>query len=98
MRSECDFSKGVRVKYAQQFRQGTNVVVLAPEVPEMFLDPAAVNDALKLLERSQNERAVEVGCRVYLWPLFADEVTMGKSLENRREMYPATLRFRSWSV
>jgi hypothetical protein len=49
MRSEYDFSKGIRGKYAQRFREGTNVVVLAPEVAEMFPDSAAVNDALKAL-------------------------------------------------
>jgi hypothetical protein len=49
MRSEYDFSKGVRGKYAQRFREGTNVVVLAPEVAELFPDSAAVNDALKAL-------------------------------------------------
>ena len=49
MRAEYDFSKGIRGKYAQRFREGTNVVVLAPEVAEMFPDSAAVNDALKAL-------------------------------------------------
>ena len=49
MRSEYDFSKGVRGKYTQQLREGTNIVVLAPEVAEMFPDSAAVNDALKAL-------------------------------------------------
>jgi hypothetical protein len=49
MRSEYDFSKGVRGKYAQRFREGTNLVVLAPEVAEMFPDSAAVNDALRAL-------------------------------------------------
>ena len=44
MRSEYDFSKGVRGKYTQQFREGTNIVVLAPEVAEMFPDSAAVKD------------------------------------------------------
>jgi hypothetical protein len=49
MRSEYDFSEGVRGKYAQRFQEGTNVVVLAPEVAEMFPDSAAVNDALRAL-------------------------------------------------
>jgi hypothetical protein len=49
MRAEYDFSKGVRGKYAQGIREGTNIVVLAPEVAEMFPDSAAVNDALKAL-------------------------------------------------
>lgn len=45
MRSEYDFSKGVRGEYAQRFREGTNIVVLAPDVAEMFPDSAAVNTA-----------------------------------------------------
>jgi hypothetical protein len=49
MRAEYDFSKGVRGKYAQRFGEGTNVVVLAPEVAEIFPDSDAVNDALKAL-------------------------------------------------
>jgi len=56
MRSEYDFSKGVRGKYTQQFREGTNIVVLAPEVAEMFPDSAAVNDALKALVQIANRR------------------------------------------
>ena len=49
MRSGYDFSKGVRGKYIQRFLEGTNIVVLAPEVAEMFPDSAAVNEALKAL-------------------------------------------------
>jgi hypothetical protein len=56
MRSEYDFSKGVRGKYAQRFQKGTNIVVLAPEVAEMFPDSAAVNDALKALVQIAKRR------------------------------------------
>jgi hypothetical protein len=56
IRSEYDFSNGVRGKYAQRFREGTNVVVLAPEVAEMFPDSAAVNDALKALVQIAKRR------------------------------------------
>ena len=56
MRSEYDFSKGVRGKYAQRFQEGTNIVVLAPEVAEMFPDSAAVNDALKALVQIAKRR------------------------------------------
>jgi hypothetical protein len=49
MRVEYDFSNGVRGKYAKRFKEGTNIVVLAPEVAEMFPDSAAVNDALMAL-------------------------------------------------
>jgi hypothetical protein len=49
MRPEYDFSNGVRGKYAKRFKQGTNIVVLTPEVAEIFPDSAAVNDALMAL-------------------------------------------------
>ena len=34
MRSEYDFSGGIRGKYAAAFARGTNVVVLAPDVAD----------------------------------------------------------------
>jgi hypothetical protein len=46
---EYDFSKGVRGKYARAFLEGTNLVVLDPDVAEMFPTSAAVNDALRAL-------------------------------------------------
>jgi hypothetical protein len=49
MLSEYDFSKGVRGKYAQRYAEGTNVVVLAPDVAEAFPDSESVNQALRLL-------------------------------------------------
>jgi hypothetical protein len=49
MRAEYDFSKAVRGKYAKRFKEATNIVVLAPEVAEVFPDSAAVNDALMAL-------------------------------------------------
>ena len=52
MRDEYDFSDGVRGKYAGRFADGSNVIVLDPEVAEVFGDAKAVNDALRLLARS----------------------------------------------
>lgn len=52
LRPEYDFStlkNQVRGKYAERYREGTNVVLLEPEVSEMFPDSASVNAALKLL-------------------------------------------------
>ena len=46
---EYDFSKGTRGKYAQRYAQGSNVVVLDPEVTKEFPDSKSVNDALKSL-------------------------------------------------
>jgi hypothetical protein len=47
MRDEYDFSGGVRGRYADRYAQGTNVVVLDPDVAEAFPTPKAVNDALR---------------------------------------------------
>jgi hypothetical protein len=49
MLDEYDFSKGIRGKYAKRFAEGTNVVVLAPDVAEFFPDSASVNAALRAL-------------------------------------------------
>ena len=46
-RPEYDFSGGVRGKYADQYRQGVNVVLLEPELAEAFPDSKSVNDALR---------------------------------------------------
>ncbi len=47
MRPEYDFSKGVRGKYAKRYAEGTNVVVLDPDVAAVFPDAASVNQALR---------------------------------------------------
>ncbi len=49
MRAEYDFSGGVRGKYAQRYARGTNVVLLDPDVAEVFRDQASVNRALRAL-------------------------------------------------
>jgi hypothetical protein len=36
MRNECDFSQGERGKYARRYAQGTNVVVLEPDVAKVL--------------------------------------------------------------
>jgi len=46
---DYDFSQGVRGKYVQRFAQGSNVVVLSPDVAEVFPDSESVNTALRLL-------------------------------------------------
>jgi hypothetical protein len=56
MRPEYDFSRGVRGKYAQRFREGANVIVLDPDVAAEFKDSAAVNDALRQLLKARAKR------------------------------------------
>lgn len=36
MRDEYDFSNGVRANYADRVAKGSNVIVLDPDVPEVF--------------------------------------------------------------
>ncbi|HUP89194.1 MAG TPA: hypothetical protein VM100_07590 [Longimicrobiales bacterium] len=45
--AEYDFRRGVRGKYAHRYAQGTNVVVLEPDVAEVFHSPGEVNEALR---------------------------------------------------
>jgi hypothetical protein len=51
MRPEYDFSNGVRGKYYEAYQQSGNVVVLDPDVAEIFRDSASVNEALRLLAK-----------------------------------------------
>jgi len=52
LRPEYDLSKlrgGVRGKYAKRFQQGTNLVLLSPDVAKYFPDERSVNAALRSL-------------------------------------------------
>lgn len=50
MRDHYDFSDGVRGKYAKRYAEGTNVVVLDPDVARVFPDAESVNQALRALK------------------------------------------------
>ena len=47
MRDHYDFTGGVRGKYAKRYAEGTNVVVLDPDVARMFPNREAVNETLR---------------------------------------------------
>ncbi|HKO57601.1 MAG TPA: hypothetical protein VJ276_17135 [Thermoanaerobaculia bacterium] len=47
MRPEYDLRGGVRGKYYERYRQGTNVVLLDPDVASVFHDSETVNLALR---------------------------------------------------
>ena len=52
LRAEYDLSKlkgGVRGKYYKQATAGTNLVLIEPELTEVFPDTESVNRALRLL-------------------------------------------------
>lgn len=48
---EYDFSKGVRGKYAKRYAEGSNVVVLSPDMAKVFPTSESVNEALRTLVR-----------------------------------------------
>lgn len=52
LRPEYDFAQmegGVRGKYVERYREGTNLVLLDPDVAQAFPNDKAVNEALRLL-------------------------------------------------
>jgi len=49
MLPEYDLTGGVRGKYAERYREGTNVVLLDPDVAAKFPTSQAVNEALRRL-------------------------------------------------
>ncbi|MFI5456685.1 MAG: hypothetical protein ACHRXM_14650 [Isosphaerales bacterium] len=61
MLAEYDFSQGLRGKYAQRYAEGTNVVVLSPDVAEFFPDSEAVNTTLRALVDIARKGAKKLG-------------------------------------
>jgi hypothetical protein len=53
---EYDFRNGVRGKYAKRYEEGTNVVLIDPDVAEFFPDGDSVNDALRSIIRIIKKR------------------------------------------
>ncbi len=46
---EYDFSNGIRGKYAKRYAEGTNTVMIDPDVIKFFPDHDSVNEALRPL-------------------------------------------------
>ncbi len=51
MRPEYDFAKGVRGKHAKRYAEGTNLVVLDPDLRDVFVDSKSVNQALRAIAK-----------------------------------------------
>jgi hypothetical protein len=50
-RPSLDFSKGVRGKHFKRMQQGTNIVLIAPDLLDTFPDSESVNEALRSLKK-----------------------------------------------
>jgi hypothetical protein len=55
MRPEYDLRGGVRGKYYKQYSEGTNVVLLDPDVAAIFRDSESVNQALRILMKAAGQ-------------------------------------------
>jgi hypothetical protein len=55
MRPEYDLRGGVRGKYYKQYMEGTNVVLLDPDVAAVFRDSESVNQALRILMKAAGQ-------------------------------------------
>ena len=49
IRAEYDFSSGIRGKHHKAYREGTNIILLEPDVAKVFKDSESVNHALRML-------------------------------------------------
>jgi hypothetical protein len=49
MLEEYDFTKGVKGKYAKRYEEGCNVIVIEPDVSDVFPDAVSVNQALRAM-------------------------------------------------
>lgn len=63
MRAEYDFTGGVRGKYAQRYTAGSNVVVLDPDVAQMFPTARSVNSTLRTLGEIASRQVRRPGVR-----------------------------------
>lgn len=56
LRPEYNFRGGVRGKYVKRYRDGSNVVVLDPDVASQFKDSREVNQALRAFLKDRAKR------------------------------------------
>jgi hypothetical protein len=63
MRPEYDFSKGVRGKHAAKYAEGTNVVVLEPDVAREFRTSEQVNETLRSVSKMLQQHRKRAGSK-----------------------------------
>ena len=60
MREEYDFTGGIRGKYAQRFSDGSNIIVLDPDVGKLFPDSKTVNELLRSIAKIAQQKVNKV--------------------------------------
>ena len=53
---EYDFSGGIRGKYAKRYAEGTNLILLEPDLAAEFPDSKSVSRALRAYLKSKSKR------------------------------------------
>ena len=57
---EYDFENGIRGKYAKKFAEGSNIILLAPDVLKDFPDSNSVNKTLRAISKKVNRNRKEI--------------------------------------
>jgi len=60
MREEYDFTGGIRGKYAKRFSDGSNIIVLDPDVAKLFPDSKTVNEVLRSIAKIAQQKVKKV--------------------------------------
>jgi hypothetical protein len=71
LRSEYDFSRlegGVKGKYVERYRAGTNLVLLDPDVAQAFPTEDTVNEALRLLMQVAQRQPAKLLRSIHEYP------------------------------
>jgi hypothetical protein len=58
-RPSLDFSKGVRGKHYDRMQEGTNIVLIAPDLLDTFPDSESVNAALRSLKKVRTAKPAQ---------------------------------------
>ena len=64
MKDEYDFSKGVRGKYAKQYVEGTNVILLDPDVAKEFPTSLSSSKSKMLFKKKTNVTLTRASTRI----------------------------------
>lgn len=57
IRAEYNFKHGIRGKYAERYTAGNNLILLDPDLLQVFPDSESVNDALHALAELIRKRS-----------------------------------------
>ena len=57
---EYNFKDGIRGKYAKKFAEGTNIILLAPDVLKDFPDSNSVNKTLRAISKKVNRNRKKI--------------------------------------